>query len=156
MTRAAAPAGLVLLACVLHSSFAAAQASQSNTLVLNASVAPHTSLQVSTSILRFDVADDGGLGDAVVHYRLAARTRHGGAVRLTVEPDGTSAGSEAAAVAAVCSAETGAATLAAGRPQSVAEWRGSGVREGTIRCHLAGAAAPGRHLLPVKFAVVLD
>ena len=159
MTRLAVCVGLVLLAILVWPAPAGAQAVNSGTLILNVSFAPRSSLQVSTSRLQFDVAEDGSVAEAVVGYRVAARTRRDGGVLLTVEPRGMIEATDGLAttgLAVVCRADAGAPTLFAGQPQAVGRWRDSGVREGSVRCRLDGTAAPGHYSLPVNFAVVLD
>jgi hypothetical protein len=155
------PVGVALVAvgilvCPLP---AEAQTVGTGTLVLNVSFAPRSSLTVSTPRLRFDVAEDGTVGDAVVDYRVAARTRRDGGVLLTVASNGgveAENGVSTTGLTVLCGADAGGPALSAGQSRIVARWRDSGLREGTIRCRLVGTAAPGRYSLPVTFAVVLD
>jgi hypothetical protein len=159
MLRLAAGAWLVVLGVFAWTSSADAQAVAASTLVLGATFAPRSSLTVSASRLQFDVAEDGRVGEVVVAYRVAARTRRGGGVALIVEPSGSleaSGGVGTAGLTVTCGAEAGGPALFAGHAKTVGRWRESGVREGTIRCRLDGAAAPGHYVLPVRFAVVFD
>lgn len=159
MTRVAAGVALVAFTVLAWPSSAGAQAVSTGTLVLSVSFAPRTSLTVSASRLEFDVAGDGRVGESVVDYRVTARTRRGGGVFLTVEPSGAleaGGGVGTAGLSVRCGAEAGGPALSAGQSQPVGWWRESGSRQGTMRCRLDGAAAPGHYVLPVKFAVVLD
>ena len=159
MTRIAFCVVLVVLATVDWPSSADAQAARTCTLRLDVSLAPRSALRVSASRLQFDVAEDGRASDAVVDYRVAARTRRDGGVLLTVEPGGALAAAGRVGRSGLtvrCDAEAGAPALIAGQPLVVARWRDGGVREGKVRCRLDGAAAPGRYWLPVTFAVILD
>lgn len=159
MLRLTAGAALVVLAAFTWPSSADAQAVASGTVALGASFAPRSSLTVSASRLQFDVAEGGRAGEAVVDYRVAARTRRDGGVVLTVEQAGSleaSGGAGTAGLTVTCGTEPVGPALSAGRSKTVGRWRDSGLRQGTIRCRLDGAATPGHYELPVRFAVVLD
>lgn len=149
----------VLLGYVVWQSPLRAQAVATRALVLQVPLTPRTSLRVSTSRLRFDVAADGRVAAAAADYRAAARTAARGHVVLTIQPDGAleaSDGADTTGLAVSCGGEAGARPLTAGHPQVVGRWTGSGVRQGTVSCRLVGAAAPARYFQPVKFVVSLE
>ena len=129
------------------------------TLSMQTSLAPRTSLRVSTSRLRFDVAADGSVAGAAADYRAAARTAAQGHVVLTIQPDGALEapdGSRTTGLAVRCGEAAGATPLTVGLPQIVGRWTGSGVWQGTVSCRLQGAAAPGSSFQPVNFVVSLE
>jgi hypothetical protein len=149
----------VVLGYLVWQSSLRAQAVGTQTLILRTSVAPRTSLRVSTSRLRFDVAADGSVAGAAADYRAAARTAEREHVVLTIQPDGALEvpdGSGTTGLAVLCGEEAGATPLTVGRPQVVGRWAGSGVRQGAISCRLQGATTPGSYLQPVKFLVSLE
>jgi hypothetical protein len=136
-----------------------AQAVGTATLVLRASLAPRTSLHVSTMRLRFDVAADGHGAIATVDYRAAARTEAGRPVLLTIEPDGdleAADGSGTTGLAVGCGGQASYLELTSGQPSLIGRWMGSGLWQGVVGCRLDRAVAPGRYSLPVKFVLSLD
>ena len=159
LTRVTTCVASVVLGYAVWQAPLRAQAVGTRTLTLQTSLAPRTSLQVSTTRLRFEVAAGGGVSGATADYRAAARTGAFGDVTLTIQPDGALEapdGLRTADLAVLCGEEAGLLPLTAGRPQVVGRWTGSGVRRGTITCRLHGAAEPGTYVQPVKFAVSLD
>jgi hypothetical protein len=152
-------ASVVLAAYVSWQPPLRAQAVRTQVLSLQTSLAPRTSLRVSTSRLRFDVAADGSVTGAAADYRAAARTAAQGRVVLTIQPDGAlvgPGGSAATGLAVRCGEAAGAAPLKAGRSQVVGRWTGSGVWQGSVNCRLEGATAPGSYFQPVNFVVALE
>lgn len=159
MRRLSLNAALAVLGVLVSPLPAGPQSVGTCTLALGASVEPRASLRAATSYLRFDVTAEGRVEEAVVSYRVVARTRRDGGVSLTVasgEASEVPGGADAAGLAVRCLAAGGDRPLVTSRPQEIASWRGSGVREGALRCGLDGVPASGHYSLPVRLAVVLD
>ena len=114
------------------------------TVTVSAQFATRTSLQISTSVLRFVVPEAGQSAEATVEFTAAARTRQGGEVVLTVEPI------RAAGKSLQVSLGAGSATQPLGGGPCVAErWTGSGRRTGQLTFVLNDAPA-GTHAVPVQ------
>ncbi len=145
------------LAAMGQAPSAGARATDAGRVMLVVDVRSRTSLQVSTSELRFDVVDEAATPRVEVDYRAAARTRSDHPVMLTVDPagevrtlDGESVRGLAVRLEAAGARDT---TLAAGGSHIVARWTGSGVRSGRVAFTLLGAHKPGVYLLALKFAL---
>ena len=116
----------------------------------------HTSLRVSSSELRFDVAAPDETPRATIDFTASGRTYSGGEVLLTVEPAGGLQSPEGGPASAGSVAFEGAAgtsgTLSPG-PHVVGHWMGSGVRSGAVSFTLRGAQAPGVYVQSLKFVL---
>lgn len=124
---------------------------------INAIVRSRTSLQVSSSDLRFDVSEATLAPTVVVAFTAAARAAAAADVVLSVEAlravetGGVAASPDLAVSFQADDGHTG--TVAVGVPRVVGTWKGSGVRGGQVRFTLHGATAMGRYRLPVMFAL---
>lgn len=127
----------------------------SATLTVHVRFAARTSLKVSSSELRFDVASPGALARATVQFAASARTRNGGEVMLTVEPAGivdSPDGRATSSLSIVCEDERGQAAPLQGA-RVVGRWIGSGTRRGSVAFTLEGATHPGSYSMPVRFVL---
>lgn len=137
---------------------AAAQSSASASVVVNAQFGSHTSLRVSSQILRFDVADLAQPTSVAVDFSAAARTQAGGEVMLSVEPVRALEGPGGAAdvESAISFAGEGDGTLTGvlgtAAPSIAGRWTGSGIRTGRLLFSLRTSAA-GSYTLPVRFVL---
>jgi hypothetical protein len=159
LTRVTICVASIVLGYIAWQSPLSAQSVATHALSLQTSLAPRTSLRVSTSRLRFDVVADGKVAGAAADYRAAARTAAHGHVVLTIQPDGaleSPDGSRTTGLAVLCGDAAGSVPLTVGRPQAVGRWTGSGVWQGTVSCRLQGATAPGSYFQPVNFVVSLE
>jgi hypothetical protein len=117
----------------------------SATTVASAHVGRRSSLQVSTSVLIFQVTDNARPAEAVVSFVAAARTAIDGEVRLTMRraPE-----AEGMALTVVGGSEGILPVAVAGDVTLVARWIGGGRRNGHLRLQLRGA--PGTYAIPVN------
>ncbi len=134
------------------------RASASGVVGIRADFSSYTSLRVSSSQLRFDVADPLTNPTATVEFTAAARTVRGGEVLLSVEPVGgvqsPESGPAAQDVTVRYEGEGGnSGTLSQAGPHVVGRWIGSNVRQGRVSFTLRGAQAAGVYSLSVKFVL---
>jgi hypothetical protein len=126
-------------------------------IILRAEFKSHTSLRVSSSQLRFEIADTLDIPRVAIEFSAAARTYRDGEVALTVEPVGSLQGPDSGPPADLMvqyDAEGGrAGSLSDAAPHVVGQWVGGGVREGRVWFTLRGARAPGVYVLALKFAL---
>ena len=134
-----------------------AQAIDSAHVQVRMDVATRTSLKVSSDVLRFDVARDGGAATAVIDFSAGARVTSGADVVLSVEPlraiDGP--GGAADVESSLSFSGEGPGVLAGSLTRDttvVGRWQGSGLREGRLVFTLR-ANASGTYTLPVRFVL---
>ncbi len=124
---------------------------------MHAEFRSHTSLNVSTSQLRFEIGDAKDTPRAAIEFAAAARTYQGGEVLLTVDPIRTihsPQGGPSANLGIGYEGEGGiSGTLSEAGPHVVGRWVGSGMRPGRVLFALHGADAPGVYLLSLKFVL---
>jgi hypothetical protein len=137
---------------------AMADDTDSKAMTVTAAIGSRTSLKVSSQLLQFDVRDPGDEAVAVVDFSAGARTRQGGEVVLTVEPQRAAAGPGGAAdvETALTFAGEGDATLSGTllpmSPSVAGRWSGSGLRTGRVMFALR-ASASGNYRVPVRFVL---
>jgi len=153
---------VVLLSALLAAVPAPAAASDrlaTSNVVMTAQVSARTSLRVSARVLSFEVSEGADQAQASVEFSAAARTRAGGEIVLTIEPDGEVAGplgGPAAADAAVGFVGEGPGALSGellpAAPALAGRWAGSGARSGRLTFTLR-AAAPGIYTVPIRIVL---
>ena len=77
---------LTVLALGVCASTAAAEDVATGNITVNVTVAPRTSLKVSSNLLQFDMTQPGAIATAAVEFTAGARLASGSDVVLTVEP----------------------------------------------------------------------
>jgi hypothetical protein len=123
-------------------------------LTLSTAIRGRTSLEVSSSHLRFEVSQALPEPTVVVAFRAAARARPDTDVVLTVETQEsvrTPSGVMSRPVVWFRGEGGRAGALSEAGPHLVATWKGSGVRQGQVVFTLRGAAVAGDYALPVSF-----
>ena len=151
---------LLLLVLVLSgcASAAAAEDVATGTVTVNVSVAPRTSLKVSSRVLHFDVTQPGGTATASMEFTAGARLGSRSDVVLTVEPvrglDGPGGAADVETALNFVGEGDGllAGSIAMTRSTIVGRWQGSGRREGRVIFTLRANAA-GTYSLPVQFVL---
>lgn len=122
-------------------------------LTIRASVAPATTLRVSSQVLVFDVDSDEASAVARLDYTASARTQRDGEVILLVETTRSVEGPGGAADLDASLTMGGEGIPVPSDEHVVAErWIGGGTRSGRIVFTLRGAAA-GRYVLPVRVSL---
>ena len=149
---------LTALTLALCSHTAAAEDVASRNVTVNVQLATRTSLKVSSPVLRFDVAQPGGIATAALEFTAGARMPAGSDVVLTVEPMRAIEGPGGAADVDSDLSFTGeghgmlAGSIAAAHSTVVGRWQGSGLREGRVVFTLR-ASTPGSYSLPVRIVL---
>lgn len=137
---------------------AAASDRATGAVAVTAQFTSRTSLTVSTQLLQFDLAAPGQRATAIVDFSAGARTRTGGDVVLSVEPERAVDGPGGAADVESSMTFTGEgdASLAGEvRPTGASiagRWTGSGLRTGRLVFALR-ANASGTYTVPMRFVL---
>lgn len=150
-----------LRVCALVATLAGAAAplSASDTvrlLSIHASIAPATSLQVSSHVLVFDVTDEGGTAVSTVSYVASARTARDSEVFLSIEatrPAAIFSGAAAAGATLTVTDNGGPVSQVLANQAIATQWVGGGTRAGQLVFTLRSAPV-GRYLIPVRFLLL--
>jgi hypothetical protein len=143
---------------VLATPLAASADQAAASVVVSAQFNSRTSLQVSSRLLQFDVANPAEPAVASVDFSAGARTATGAEVVLSVEAERALDGPGGAAdvETSMSFAGQGEGTLQgrvdAHAPSIAGRWNGSGRRAGRIVFSLRAAAA-GTYAVPVRFVL---
>ena len=156
MARRFSAAGLLMLASVEHMS---ASESVQRSVIVQADVAPRTSLRTSAEVLKFEVAGPDQPATASIEFWAGTRTQAGGEVLLIVEQlapprriSGTEGGDESAPTDGMHSGSTDAVDVSAPGRKVAKRWIGSGLRQGTIDFVLH-ASEPGMYDVALQFVL---
>jgi hypothetical protein len=127
---------------------AAASANLASTsTTARAVIGRRTALDLSTSVLQFQVTDAGQFAEASVTFAAAARTATNGEVVLVVRVPSDVPPTALTVVGGTEGVVRG--TLTSGDTTVVARWVGGGRRTGQVQFQLH--ATPGVHAIPVSF-----
>ena len=150
---------LVIVAFVVSlAQIASASDRATGTVAVTAQFNSRTSLTVSTHRLQFDLAAPGQPATASVDFSAGARTRTGGDVVLSVEPETGVEGPGGAADVESSMTFTGegdASLTGEVRPTGASiagRWTGSGLRTGRLVFALR-ASASGTYTVPMRFVL---
>lgn len=149
---------LMVPVLALCASDAAAQDVTTGNVVVNVTVAPRTSLKVSSRVLQFDIAEPGGIATAAMDFSAAARLASRSDVVLTVEPlrglEGPGGAADVDTSLSFAGEGDGmlAGPIAMAHSTIVGRWLGSGRREGRVIFTLRANAA-GSYSLPMQFVL---
>lgn len=149
---------LSVLALALCASTAAAEEVANGNVTVSLTVAPRTSLKVSSRVLHFDVTQPGSVATAAMEFTAGARMASGSDVVLTVEPmrglDGPGGAADVETDLSFVGEGDGmlAGSIAIAQSTIVGRWQGSGLREGRLIFRLRANAA-GTYSLPVRFVL---
>jgi hypothetical protein len=152
------PLSLVVLSLAIGARTAGAEDVRSANVTVNVNLATRTSLQVSSRLLQFDVAEAGGSATAALEFTAGARMPAGSDVVLSVEPLRAIEGPGGAADVESSLTFTGegsgmlAGSIAAAESTAVGRWQGSGRREGRVIFTLRANAA-GTYSLPLRLVL---
>ena len=151
--------GCLAVALLAHPAALLAQSGDRSAIVVaSATIAPRTSLKVSTHVLEFRIEPGATESVATIEFTAAARALAGSEVLMSVTADGglTGPGGAADVDAEVVFSGDGAGalsgTLNPGEAAAAARWTGGGVRSGRVVFKLR-ASTPGDYRLPVRFAI---
>ena len=139
-------------------SIVSAAETAATSVVVSAQFSSRTTLNVSTEVLRFDVANPGEPATASVDFSAGARTFSGAEVLLSVEQirslDGPGGSSDIESSVSFMGQGYGTldGVLGAAHPAVAGRWSGSGLRQGRLRFALR-AGASGSYTVPVRFVL---
>lgn len=142
-------AALLVAALLLGATSVADAATDTETLIINATVAARANLEINPTTINFpdadpDLVDPISANENPVSVSAKVRTGSGGAVTLVCLANGDlQSGTDTIDITNVTWTATGAGyvngTMSDGAPQMVGSWTGSGNRSGTLDFFLANS-----------------
>ncbi len=139
--------GLLVVSCLCSSSLGASDQVATATIGARANFETRTSLQVSTRVLEFHIANPEVAAEATLDYSAGVRVQPGAETILQVQASLPVDGAGMVLTVSTEGVPADSVSIEGAFPSTAARWAGAGVRTGRLRFSLRGA--PGTYRVPI-------